>query len=85
MVHTSEIIICAVLCKLLKSPNVVKKRYHLGHTPLVVCQVYLVSQIQHLLTDPATVVFLEFQVGIEKIVIAVKAGYIIIKPASEFF
>jgi hypothetical protein len=69
---------------LLKPPDVVKNRYHLGYTLLIVRQSQLISQIPHLLTGPPTVLLFQFQVGIDELIVAVKAGHIIIKPGPEF-
>ncbi len=84
MIHASGIVISSVSDKLLEPPDVVQQRYNLSYPPLVPCQTKLLGQILHLLTGPPTVLFFQFYIGIDELIIAVKAADIIIEPNPEF-
>jgi len=61
----------------------VKKRYRLTQPLLIFIKAQLAGQIQHLFAGAATVLFFEFQIGIDDFIIAIKARYIIIEPELE--
>jgi hypothetical protein len=84
MVYTSTVNVSSIFYKLLEAADIVKKCYHISYPLLIARQSQRLRQMEHLFAGSPSVVLFELQIGIDVLIITVKAGDIIGKPGPEF-
>ena len=83
MIHAPGVIVRLVFYKLLEPPDIMQQGYGLSQAFLIGAKPELLSEKQHFIAGPSTVVLLELQVGVYVVVIGVEFRHVIIKPNLE--